>query len=148
MLPSGNTRHQSVKVGGDRLKHLQYLQAAPAHEGSLAAAQTLPSLRCPLSLNSSFPTIHNCSLQPELVLYRPGMATGQAPSPLRADRHPGQWLLFCRNRLRSSPYGTVSSNPDVLCCSTQRGLMPPRHGASAPFRLGAAALSARAAFLW
>lgn len=54
MLPSGNTRHQSVKVGGDRLKHLQYLQAAPAHEGSLAAAQTLPSLRCPLSLTALF----------------------------------------------------------------------------------------------
>lgn len=51
--PSGNTNHQSVKVGGDRLKHLQYLQAAPAHEGSLAAAQTLPSKRRPLSLSRS-----------------------------------------------------------------------------------------------
>lgn len=69
--------------------------------------------------------------------------------PPRADRHLGQRLLFCRNKLRSTPpYGTILSNPYVPFCSTQRGLMSPRHGASAPLRLRTAALPARVAFLW
>lgn len=108
--PSGNTSYQSVSVGGDRLKHLHCLQAALAHEGSLAAAHTLPSSHCPPSRGQLFLT----NPQPELVPYSPGTAAEQATFLQRRARLPEQRLLFCRSRLGSTLYRAILSNPDLL----------------------------------
>lgn len=105
-------------------------------EVSLLLKSCLPCVVPSLSLEQPFP--NNPELLPAdragALQSRHGHWTSSLPP--KAGRHPGQRLLFYRNKLRSTPpYGTILSNPDVLCCFPQCGLMLPRHGASAPFRL-------------